>query len=370
MIAVASGDDTSIEPALRRLKLIPAQQDAAIEDYRQHLAQDDEEDATIARHQDLTNEALLNGPKSYATQDGFQSLASVHLYNNLCPELGIRRVDVVAARAYMEFCNLKTDFLDDWVQPDQPPPEISMEEEAHHDAQWPNSVSLEEILRKKETDISPSTPTSQQLPTESIPRVIVTPVPQRYRTPPIPQTPQTIEINVRPQGPLQGLRANLLAASRQLDWDNTDVSRRTHLSPSKSRLLRSPPSLHDQESITPVNVSSGSEMEPQPKRKRPHTVTKKGTSPTSNGHHHTSGTNGTNKPFRYNMGSIGHAYPNGSAMGEGGPAATSSHGTVDVPGQKNTPAVQNGALVGEDDGKRSAPPAKKKKGGKPKRSQT
>ncbi|KAL8808128.1 MAG: hypothetical protein Q9200_004399, partial [Gallowayella weberi] len=158
-----SGDDMAIEPALRRLRLDPAQQYAAIEDYRQHLERDDEDDRNIAKHQQLMHQTLLHGPKEYATPVGLQTLASVHLYQSLdCSDVGVRPPDIAAARAYMEFCGLRTDFLDSWARPAKATPELCMEDEDKHDAQWPLSVSLREAVAKSEEQVStpshPSTP--------------------------------------------------------------------------------------------------------------------------------------------------------------------------------------------------------------------
>ncbi|KAL8918345.1 MAG: hypothetical protein Q9172_005456 [Xanthocarpia lactea] len=315
MIVEASGDDTVIEPALHRLRLTEAQKDAAIEDYRRHLASDDEEDTNIAEHQKLMNEALLNGPKAYSSVEGFRAVAAVHLYKNLDrPEVTVRRADVGNARDYMIYCGLNTSFLDSWVEP----------QKSLTESFGPSMSSRQATSNGNAVEPSgpphPSTPIPPPLSNGTMPEVTLTPAAQRHQTPtalsPIPlrldtpaytqpftksstvnhlssrqSTSSTIEVDLNGKGPLQDMRANLLAANRILENGNSILQ---GSSPSYSPMAAtgpttqapySPPipSLPSNGNFSlPDHEGSASDFEPQAKRKRPNISTKKPAAATSN----------------------------------------------------------------------------------------
>ncbi len=316
MIVEASGDDTAIEPALHRLRLTEAQKDAAIEDYRRHLESDDEEDTNIAEHQKLMQEALLNGPKAYSSVEGFQALAAVHLYKNLDrPEVTARRADVENAREYMIYCGLNTPFLDSWVKP-----QISLTESFAPSISSQQATSNGNAVEPSGPP-HPSTPIPPPLSNGTMPEVTLTPAAQRHQTPtalsPIPlrldtpahtqpftkssavnhsssrqSTSSTIEVEYNGKGPLQDIRANLLAANRILENGNSILhgsspsyfpmaatgppTQATHTPP-----IPSLPS--NGNSSLPHHEDSASDFEPQPKRKRPNTSSKKPPAATPNG---------------------------------------------------------------------------------------
>ncbi|KAL8807189.1 MAG: hypothetical protein Q9182_000871 [Xanthomendoza sp. 2 TL-2023] len=259
MIAIASGNDKAIEPALRRLRLDPTQQHAAIEDYRQHLERENEDDRNIAKHQQLMHRTLLHGPRNYTTPAGLQTLASVHLYQNLDrADVGVRPPDVAAARAYMKFCGLRTDFLDSWARPAQATPELCMDDEDAHDAQWPLSVSLREAVAKSEEDARqvstpshPSTPVVHQLSYGSSPQAFFTPKAQHH-TPSLREQPQISHHQTLVKSPLNGqtnrqttidarIQPALLAANRKQGRKLMDTPAPSpQTTPTPSRNLISP----------------------------------------------------------------------------------------------------------------------------------
>ncbi|KAL8858787.1 MAG: hypothetical protein Q9178_004704 [Gyalolechia marmorata] len=316
MIVEASGDDTVIEPALHRLRLTETQKDAAIEDYRRHLELDHEEDTNIAEHQKLMNDALLNGPKAYSSVEGFQALAAVHLYKNLDrPEVTVRRADVEKARDYMTYCGLNTPFLDSWVEPQKSLTESFAPSISSQQATWNGNVV------EPSGPLHPSTPIPPPLSNGTIREVTLTPIAQRHQTPtalsPIPlrldtpahtqpftksstvnhsssrqSTSSTIEVELNGKGPLQDMRANLLAANRILENGNSILQGSSPSyfpmaatgPPTQAPHTPPIPSLPSNgNSFLPHREDSTSDFEPQAKRKRPNISTKKPPAETPNG---------------------------------------------------------------------------------------
>ncbi|KAL9023764.1 MAG: hypothetical protein Q9180_008116 [Flavoplaca navasiana] len=254
MVVAASGDDTSVQPALLRLKLTSAQFFTAADDYQRYAEEDQEEDANIAKHQRLMNEVLLNGPRAYNSQEGFQALASAHLYKNVGrPEPVIHAPDVEKAKAYMRYCRLNASFLDNYLPPPGPPavstgPAVCTVDE--HDDQSPPFGSATKPIPVDDTLDSPippdpSTPIPPTFSNGTTSKISLTPVAPRHQTPssisPVPlqlgtpvqthtynkspstdrlssrqSTGSTIEVEVDKSGPLQGLRTSLHAANQIL----------------------------------------------------------------------------------------------------------------------------------------------------------
>ncbi|KAL8951998.1 MAG: hypothetical protein Q9222_002066 [Ikaeria aurantiellina] len=119
MVHEASGEDTAVGPALRRLRLSPAQSVDMEEILRQYYKQRDlkeaSEDDKIKRHQQLMNEILLSGySRDYSSAEGFRAVLDAGLYSGLdgTYDAPVSCQDVDKARAYMEFCGLGSSFLD------------------------------------------------------------------------------------------------------------------------------------------------------------------------------------------------------------------------------------------------------------------
>ncbi|KAL8677001.1 MAG: hypothetical protein Q9186_006536 [Xanthomendoza sp. 1 TL-2023] len=359
MIAVASGNDKAIEPALRRLRLDSTQQYTAIEDYRQHLERDHEDDRNIAKHQNLMHRTLLYGPKAYGTQAGFRTLSSVHLYQNLdCSDVGVRPPDVAAARAYMEFCGLPADFLDSFTSPAQATSELSMKVEDKYDAKFPLSAAIKEAnedVPQALIPLYPSTPDSHQRSNGSSPQDFFTPKAQLYQTPPLLQQSKTsqrpisavqppvlngrtahqtmhraVEVNERNQAPL-------MVGKQGHGWKDINTSAYTAPSP------HSPPT-PSRNLIIPHQQSRESNIEHQAKRKRPNIANGSAV----NGHKRYNHANSSPSTATQINGTQHHT--NGHAGDGASSRTTSSQITVDVSGQTDTSTAQNGvASAGEND---------------------
>lgn len=328
MIASAAGDDTKIERALFHLKLTSAQFHAAAADYRRYLEEDDEDDANILKHQRLMHEALLNGHKAYSTSEGFQALAAVHLYKNVGqPEAAVKRPDVEIAKAYMTYCRLDASFLDSYLLPTRPstastgPAACPGDEhrDEHEDDTQPSSsgtasqpIAIDDTMDPS-TPPDPSTPVPPTLSNGAIPQISLTPVAQRHQTPtplsPVPlrlgtpvhtqavtrspyfnhsssrqSTNSTIEVDVDGKGPLQGLRASLLTADRNLENGNAIPS--SSSPPVSQEPAPGPTTQLPYTPLTPSQPSNGnisrphrpspqSDSDPPPKRKKPNPPKKK-----------------------------------------------------------------------------------------------
>ncbi|KAI4256694.1 MAG: hypothetical protein L6R42_006072 [Xanthoria sp. 1 TBL-2021] len=324
MIASAAGDDTKIERALFHLKLTSAQFHAAAADYRRYLEEDDEDDANISKHQHLMHEALLNGHKAYSTPEGFEALASVHLYKNVGrPEAAVKRPDVDIAKAYMTYCRLDTAFLDSYLPPPRPstastgPAACTGDEHADDTQCSPPGSASQHIAIDDTMDPStspdPSTPVPPTLSNGAIPQISLTPVAQRHQTPtalsPVPlrlgtpvdtqavtrspdfnpsssrqSTNSTIEVDVDGKGPLPGLRASLLTANRNLENGNAIPS--SSSPPVSQEPAPGPTTQLPYTPLTPSQPSNGnifrphrpspqSDSDPPPKRKKPSAPKKK-----------------------------------------------------------------------------------------------
>ncbi|KAL8643806.1 MAG: hypothetical protein Q9226_008110 [Calogaya cf. arnoldii] len=260
MINAASGDDTSTQPALLRLKLNRTQSNAAISEYNHDKEEIEEEAANIREHQRQMIDVLMNGPRAYSSSQGLQAIAAENLYKNVGrPEVALTRSDIDKAKTYMAWCRLDSAFLDDYFPPPRPPaptasttpngtaayPETEHEDTPPtHSESASQPIAVEEIVDFS-TPPDPSTPVPPTLSNGAIPQISLTPVAQRHQTPPtlspVPlrletsaraqtgttspyfnrssscqSTSSTIAVDVDGKGPLQGMRSALHAANRNL----------------------------------------------------------------------------------------------------------------------------------------------------------
>ncbi|KAL9626794.1 MAG: hypothetical protein Q9204_007035, partial [Flavoplaca sp. TL-2023a] len=309
MVVAASGDDTSVQSALLRLKLTSAQFFTAANDYQRYAEEDQEEDANIAKHQQLMNEVLLNGPRAYNSREGFQALASVHLYKNVGrPEPVIIQTDVEKAKAYMRYCQLDASFLDNYLPPPGPlavstQPAVCTADK--HDDRSPPSRSASKPIPVDETLDSPippepSTPIPPTLSNGTTSKISLTPVAPRHQTPssisPVPlqlgtpfqthsntkspatnrlssrqSTGSTIEIEVDKSGPLRGLRTSLHAANQILA--NGSWTHQREPAPESdstlSRSVKTPSGARNGNTTHTKHPNPGSDPNPPPKRRKP-----------------------------------------------------------------------------------------------------
>ncbi|KAL8886675.1 MAG: hypothetical protein Q9192_006445 [Flavoplaca navasiana] len=309
MVVAASGDDTSVQSALLRLNLTSAQFFTAADDFQRYAEEDQEEDANIAKHQQLMNEILLNGPRAYNSREGFQALASAHLYKHVGrPEPVISQPDVEKAKAYMRYCRLDASFLDNYLPPPGPsavstqPAMCTVDE---HDDQSPPAGSASKPISIDDTlDYpilpGPSTPIPPILSNGIPSKISLTPVAQRHQTPssisPVPlqlgtpvqthsntkstttnrvssrqSTGSTIEVQVDRGGPLQGLCTNLHAANRNLangNWSHPQEPARGS-STNSSHSTTTPSRASNGNTTHTQNPNSGCDSIPPPKRKKP-----------------------------------------------------------------------------------------------------
>ncbi|KAL8847967.1 MAG: hypothetical protein Q9221_006983 [Calogaya cf. arnoldii] len=314
MINAASGDETSIEPALLRLKFNCTQSNAAISEYNHYKTEIEEEAANIREHQRQMHDVLMNGRRAYSSSQGFQAIAAENLYKNVGrPEVAITRPDIEKAKTYMAFCRLDSAFLDDYFPPPRsPPPTASTTPNGpavypgkeHEDAPSTHSGSASQPIAVEEiVDLStppePSTPVPPTLSNGVIPQVSLTPVAPRHQTPstlsPVPlrlatsaraqtgtrspyfnrsssrqSTGSTIEVDDG-KAPLRGMRSALHAAN--LNLENSFSPPGTQ-GPAPGPVIQPP---HRQ--TTPSYLSNGnvvhhhpdpqSEFSPPNKRKKP-----------------------------------------------------------------------------------------------------
>lgn len=309
MVVAASGDDTSVQPALLRLKLTSAQFYTAADDYQRYAEEGQEEDANIAKHQQLMTEVLLNGPRAYNSREGFQALASAHLYKNAGrPEPVIHPPDVEKAKAYMSYCRLDASFLDNYLPPlrsstASTQPAVCTASE--HEDQSPPSGSASKPIPIDDTLDSPippdpSTPVPPTISNGTPSKISLTPVAQRHQTPssisPVPlqlgtpvqtnsntkppntnrlssrqSTDSTIEVEVDRGGPLQGLRTSLSAANRNLangSWSHQQEPA-PESSTTLSRSVKTPTGARNGSTTHTQHPDPGSDSNPPPKRKKP-----------------------------------------------------------------------------------------------------
>ena len=316
MVVAASGDDTSVQPALLRLKLTSAQFFTAADDYQRYAEEDQEEDANVAKHQQLMNEVLLNGPRAYNSREGFQALASAHLYKRVGrPEPVINQPDVDKAKSYMRYCRLDTSFLDNYLPPPLPPavstgPAECTVDEHENNTQSPPSGSASKPIPADETLDSPippdpSTPIPPTSCNGTTSKISLTPVAPRHQTPssisPVPlqlgtpvqthsstksptvnhvssrqSTGSTIEVEVDKSEPLQGLRTSLHAAHRNLTNGSSTYQQDTAPKSSTNlpRSVKTPIAQSNGNTTHTHHPNPGSDSNPPPKRKKPNTPKK------------------------------------------------------------------------------------------------
>lgn len=284
----AFGDDSRPEGGLRRLKLNTTQTEIMMEELRNFQERERVENENIAAHQAAVAENLLTLNKKNATQEAFKAVLEEHLYKDMDrPDTLCTRRQVRDARAYMIHCGLDTAFLDGWALPSEVsvlPPIVS---DDGIDAERSLSVSLQEASGFSpavggQVNPSPSSPITREPSRDEEVQTQASPAEESPANDTLPQdastsdslqmpSPDHFDLNhafsatphsasaynappLTPQGPV--LQYPLLAQNpapasipRSVPWPRTPPT------PSMVSL--------------PLPDSSGSDYEPQTKKRRP-----------------------------------------------------------------------------------------------------